>query len=95
VYSLWSSSLCSLLQLSAISSLLCPNMEVQLHAFLTLVLDGGEWTVSRRGRFTPRAKSPRYPLDRRLGGPHSLSGCGGEEKNPCFCRESNSSRLHS
>jgi hypothetical protein len=36
--------------------------------------------------FTPRplylqGKSPLYPLDRRLDGPPSRSGCGGEEKN--------------
>jgi hypothetical protein len=36
--------------------------------------------------FTPRplysqGKSPWYPLDRRLGGPQSRSGRGGEEKN--------------
>jgi hypothetical protein len=36
--------------------------------------------------FTPRplylqGKSPWYPLDRRLGGPQSWSGRGGEEKN--------------
>jgi len=30
----------------------------------------------------PRGKSPRYPLDRRLGGPQSRSGRGGEVKNP-------------
>jgi hypothetical protein len=29
----------------------------------------------------PQGKSPRYPQDRRLGGPQSLSGRGGEEKN--------------
>jgi hypothetical protein len=29
----------------------------------------------------PREKSPWYPLDRRLGGPQSRTGCGGEEKN--------------
>jgi len=29
----------------------------------------------------PHGKSPRYPLDRRLGGPQSCSGCSGEEKN--------------
>jgi hypothetical protein len=29
----------------------------------------------------PRGMSPRYPLDRRLGGPQSQSGRGGEEKN--------------
>jgi hypothetical protein len=28
----------------------------------------------------PRGKSPRYPLDRRLGGPQSQSGCSGREK---------------
>jgi hypothetical protein len=27
-----------------------------------------------------RGKSPQYPLDRRLGGPHSRSGRRGEEK---------------
>jgi hypothetical protein len=31
----------------------------------------------------PWTKSPWYPLDRRLGGPHSWPGYGGEEKkNP-------------
>jgi hypothetical protein len=35
-------------------------------------------------------KSPRYPLDTRMGGPQSRSGRGGEEKNPCPSRESNS-----
>jgi len=29
----------------------------------------------------PQGKIPQYPLDRRLGGPQSLSGCGGEVKN--------------
>jgi hypothetical protein len=28
-----------------------------------------------------RGKNPQYPLDRRLGGPQSRSGRGGEEKN--------------
>jgi hypothetical protein len=31
--------------------------------------------------FTPREKSPWYPLHRRLGGPQRRSGRGGEEKN--------------
>jgi hypothetical protein len=30
----------------------------------------------------PQRKSPLYPLDRRLGGPQSRSGLGGEEKIP-------------
>jgi len=36
-----------------------------------------------------QGKSPWYPLDRRLGGSHSRSGHGGEEKNSSPCRESN------
>jgi hypothetical protein len=46
-----------------------------MHVFLASVLVGGEWSASRPGRFTPR-----YPLDRRLGGPHNLSGRHGKEK---------------
>jgi hypothetical protein len=37
--------------------------------FLTSALDGDDRSASRLGRFTPRRKRPRYPLDRRLGGP--------------------------
>jgi hypothetical protein len=33
------------------------------------------------GQFHPQGKSTWYPLDRRLGGPQSRSGSGGEEKN--------------
>jgi hypothetical protein len=29
----------------------------------------------------PPEKDPRYPLDRRVGGPQSRSGRGGEKKN--------------
>jgi hypothetical protein len=36
----------------------------------------------------PQGYSSRYPLDRRLCGPQSRSGIGGEEKNPCPCLES-------
>jgi hypothetical protein len=32
--------------------------------FLISTLDGGEWSVSRPSRFTPRGKRLRYPLDR-------------------------------
>jgi hypothetical protein len=34
------------------------GVEVKLHAFLTSVLDGGEWSASRPGRFIPRERSP-------------------------------------
>jgi hypothetical protein len=47
---------------------------------LTTALGGGKWLASRPGRFIP-GKSLCYPLDRRLGGPQSRSGRGGEEKN--------------
>jgi hypothetical protein len=52
------------------------EVEVWLHAFLTSVLDGGDWSASHPGSFIPR-----YPLARRLGGPPSWSGCCGEENN--------------
>jgi hypothetical protein len=40
------------------------------------------WVVSVMPRpLYPWGKSPLYPLDRRLGGPQSWSGCYGEEKN--------------
>jgi hypothetical protein len=40
------------------------------------------WVVSFTPRpLCPRGKSPRYPFDRRLGGPRSRSGWCGEEKN--------------
>jgi hypothetical protein len=51
-----------------------------MHIFLTSALVGGEWSVSRPGRFTPQRKSPRYPLDMRLGGPQKWPGQRGEEK---------------
>jgi len=37
----------------------CGGMEVQLHEFLTSALDGGDWSASPPGRFTPgRNKVP-------------------------------------
>jgi hypothetical protein len=44
------------------------------YSFSTSALDAG-WVVSitPRPRFYPRGKDPRYPLDRRLGGPQSRS----------------------
>jgi hypothetical protein len=34
------------------------GVEVYLEAFLTLALDGGEWSASHPGRFTPRERAP-------------------------------------
>jgi hypothetical protein len=39
------------------------GVEVELHPFLTSALDGGEWSASRRGRFTPGTVGPRVGLD--------------------------------
>jgi hypothetical protein len=50
------------------------GVEIGLHAFWTSALDGDEWSASQPGRLTPGK-------DRRLGGPQSRSGHGGEEKN--------------
>jgi hypothetical protein len=36
----------------------CGGMEVYIHVFLTLALVGGEWSVSRPGRFTPGERAP-------------------------------------
>jgi hypothetical protein len=45
---------------------------------LDLGLDGGEWSVSRPGRFTPRERAPGIHW---IGGWVGSSGHGGEEKN--------------
>jgi hypothetical protein len=34
------------------------GVEVYLHTFLTSALDGGEWSASRPGLFTPRERDP-------------------------------------
>jgi hypothetical protein len=56
-------------------------VEVLFHAFLNLALDGG-WMVSSMPRpLYPWGKSPRYLLNRRLGGPQFWSERDGKEKN--------------
>jgi hypothetical protein len=46
------------------------GMEVQVYAFLTSALDGGEWLALRPipRLLYPRGKSIRYPSDRREAG---------------------------
>jgi hypothetical protein len=34
------------------------GVEVYIHSLLTLAQDGGEWLISRPGRFTPGEKTP-------------------------------------
>jgi hypothetical protein len=43
-------------------------------------VDGGEWSASRLGRFTPKERAPA-PLGRMLFETQSQSGCGDEKKN--------------
>jgi hypothetical protein len=52
------------------------------YSFFTSALDGG------LGRTLPPGKDPRYPLDRRVGGPLWTQRL--EENSFCLCRESNS-----
>jgi len=33
------------------------GMDVELHSLLTSALDGGEWSASRPGRFTPKERA--------------------------------------
>jgi hypothetical protein len=57
------------------------GVEVQLHALSDLGIRW-RWVVSFTSRLLyPQGKSRRYSLDRRLRGPQSRSGGGGEEKN--------------
>jgi hypothetical protein len=48
---------------------------------LTSTLDGGEWSASCPGRFTPQGKSPWHSLDMMLGEHQGRSRRSGEEKN--------------
>jgi hypothetical protein len=48
---------------------------------LSSALDGGEWSASRPGHFTPRDRAPGTHWIRGWVGPQSGSGRGGEEKN--------------
>jgi len=50
------------------------SMEIKLHAFLILVSDGCEWSVSCSGH--------SYPVEKRLGGPQIVPKHGSEEKSP-------------
>jgi len=37
------------------------GVEVYLHSFLTSALDGGEWSTSCSGHFTPKIRNPGTP----------------------------------
>jgi len=48
------------------------------------VLHGGEWSASCPSRLTPGERAPRYPLDRRMGGPQRPSRRDGKKSPYSF-----------
>jgi hypothetical protein len=54
------------------------GVEVKLYTFLTLAIDGGEWSASCSSCYAHRDKRPQSQYE-----------CGGEEKNISPSRESN------
>jgi hypothetical protein len=56
-------------------------VDVLLHTFLILDLDGGEWSPSRPSRFTPGERSPGTYYTEGSGGLQRRCGCRDEEKN--------------
>jgi hypothetical protein len=57
------------------------GVEVQLHSFVTWVLDEGEWSASRLSYLAPAKRAPTTPRHSRLGRCQGQSGCCGEQKN--------------
>lgn len=53
--------------------------KIQLHSFVTLALDGGEWSASLPGHC-------QYTLSRQLGGPQNQSRCSEEDKSLVLSR---------
>jgi hypothetical protein len=47
------------------------GVEIQLHAFLILALDGGKWSVPKPGRFILGERNPGTDLIRGWMGPRS------------------------
>jgi hypothetical protein len=66
--------------------------EVQLHIFLTSVLDGGKWSVSRPGRFTSRERALGTQRTGGWIGPRAVLDSVAKRKIHRPCRESNPGR---
>jgi hypothetical protein len=56
---------------------------------LTLALDGGEWSASRPGRFTPKERAPGTHWIGGWVGPRAVLDAVVKRKIPSPCRESN------
>jgi hypothetical protein len=55
------------------------GVDIKIHLFLTSLLVRGECSALRHSHFTLWGNIPRYPLDRRLGGPQNRSGRHGDK----------------
>jgi len=64
-------------------------VEVQLHAFFTSALVGGELSASRPGHFTPKERAPGTHWIGGLMGPRTVLGAVVKRKIPNPRRESN------
>jgi hypothetical protein len=61
------------------------GMEVWLHEFLTSVVDGGEWSASRPGRFTSRERAHGTDLMGGWVGPRDgLDAVAKKKSLPCW-----------
>ena len=56
------------------------GVEVQLHSFLPVALNGDMWLGPRLDHFTPRESAPLYPKNRMVSGRQSCSEIFREEK---------------
>jgi hypothetical protein len=65
------------------------GVEVQLHAFLSSVLDGGEFSASHTGRFTPRERAPGTHWIEGWVGPRAGLNTVVKRKILSSCRDSN------
>jgi len=55
------------------------GVEVQFHSLFTSALERDNWVTLLSSCFTPRGKSSKYTLDRRLYEHHSQSGHSGKK----------------
>jgi hypothetical protein len=65
------------------------GVEEDLHAFLTSTLNGGEWSASRPGCFTPRERAPGTHWIGGWVGPRTCMDVVAKRKIPSLCRDSN------
>jgi hypothetical protein len=69
------------------------GVEVYLYIILTSALDGGEWSASRLGHFTPGERAPGTHFIGGWVGPRAGLDAVAKSKFPqCSCRELNPGR---